>query len=673
MIRHYNIIVYTLLLYNTICGQNINDPDYYPSQIDSTSDPIRRYLKLWSGILKNVAGDTEPSYSPSQNYMGNYQSNDYSNSYNDNNQRPFENLFSMLKNRISGGNLTPQPFRDNSIPVNQPQYNINQISNSLNSGQESLHLPNDKDKGIINEMLLHKLLPRNKGDMYAFTSTTPEPTTTEEVSTTTMKKKKKNKKYRKKTTTVKPTTTTSENIQSTTTSEEVESTTISKKISKNIGKDYKVKVKIGPVTKTTTVAVPTTENMDIEGSGEEIVSMKSEDNSKSTVSIEEESNEVEEIIDNEKNDISTEERSDVDILQETSRESPENVTQEMTTVKNNENNVEKIETEYSQEDSEEESDEEESTITPKKENTNTKEKIVEEEDSSEEEYEEVEDTTEGVPTEAFYVTTTELTTEPTTELTTESTTELTTEMTTTTKKIISEKKKISKNGKKGNINKIVTNKKEKEIKKKVKEPYTIPEAEEEEDFLLPKHSYASQIDAAPETLNDVTTTTKAPSAQAQSVYNFYTNANANSTPNNSNTVVPVSTMVDGMLPLLIPLLAARTPYMQNILDNLVHGVKIKNDAPTIQEDPSLLLMSSEGNKKSTNLLARVDKQLSNIINDVKTTNKNLMQQYISSVKPKQISGTNNNNHQAYYKTKISDVNENKDNIPSRPIYNNKQI
>ncbi|CEF61198.1 Hypothetical protein SRAE_0000032500 [Strongyloides ratti] len=662
---YYNTIICIFLFSNFfyIFGQNINDPDYYPPQIDHNTDPIRRYLKLWSGILRNVAGDTEqPNYYPQNNYVRDYQQNSYQKTYNDYNQKPFENLLQMWKNKIEEITLAPKVYTD-GIPLNQLKPNTNNVNNDAQDFSQSFPdiKNNNNDKEIINEMLLHKLLPRNKGDMYAFTSTTlkPSPTTTTNEVVTKKIKKKIHKKLKKKNTTkiiVDSTLPPNDN---------------------NIGKDYKVKVKIGPTGNAEeTTTVPTTEvstlKIEVEGSGEEI--NNKEDEKFTTLAIdsdEDDTSEAEEVhlnenninkdkVNNNKNLNNT--TSDVVNNNKISKNSNITEVEEKSSKTNDkDNDISEYVEEYSDEENVTESqnlkksnDLESTTIASKiKEDYNVTEYSEEEDGDDDDDDDEEEE--EEVPT--------------TVQSTTTTTTTTTTVATTTTTK---KNKKNDKHPKKEKVSiKEKMNKNNKNNKKKInvekEEKYTIPEAEEEEDFLLPKHSYASQIDSLPD-VESSSTTTKSP-VQGQSVYNFYTNANANSTPNNSNTVVPVNTMVDGILPLLIPLLASRTPYLQNIFDNLASGVKTDNNLTPVKNEN---LISMAKNNKDNNiegdryLLSQVDEKPTHTKEDLKLINKKRTLDYISSVVPKQVSDTINKNNIQYFKTKLPENNSNLDHIPIRP-------
>uniref|UniRef100_A0A0K0EQJ8 ShKT domain-containing protein n=1 Tax=Strongyloides stercoralis TaxID=6248 RepID=A0A0K0EQJ8_STRER len=670
----FNILIFILLFSNIFhtFGQNINDPDYYPSQINPNNDPFRRYLRLWSGILRNVAGDSEPNYYQQTNNVRDYQQNNFLPSYNNYNDKPFENLLQLWKKKIEEINLSPKNYND-GIPISQlkPKPSMENINNNQKDFSSSLsdnninNNNNNNDKEIINEMLLHKLLPRNKGDLYAFTSTTlkPSTTTTKKVISEKIKNKKIKKSKKKNTTKV------------------ISSSTLPTP-NPDIGKNYKAKVRIGPTLNLEeTTIIPSidlsTLKVDVEGSGEEITTIENESSINPLIdSDEEDSGEVEEVHINE-NDIKDQEEDNLDNTNSLEKTNNEVLNNNTTSKNSNSTRVEKNNNKVIEESSKESDNsegveyvEEEDDIDEKnlKNNVTDLNKNVTEgdnkEDNNEIEYSEEEEEEDEEEEEEV------LTTIKPTTTTTMPTTTTTIPTTTTTKKVKSanngkntKQPKKEKSSKPTKPNK--NNKKKIDVEKK--EKYTIPEAEEEEDFLLPNHSYASQIDSIPEVETSSVTTTKSPS-QAQSVYNFYTNANANSTPNNSNTVVPVNTMVDGILPLLIPLLASRTPYLQNMLDNLAYGVKTDNNILPIKNN-SLIEMSKNKNnynEEDENILNQVDKKNSHIKEDKNLLNKKKTLDYISSIRPKRISNTNNKENIQYYKTKLPEIDSNIKNIPMRP-------
>uniref|UniRef100_A0A0N5CDH4 DUF148 domain-containing protein n=1 Tax=Strongyloides papillosus TaxID=174720 RepID=A0A0N5CDH4_STREA len=656
---YYYTIVFILSFYSFFCvfGQNINDPDYYPPQINPNTDPIRRYLRLWSGILRNVAGDSESNYNYNyqQNNVRDFQQNSYQQpSYNEYNQRPFENLLKSWKNRIEEINLTPKSFND-GIPLNQLRSNTNHESNDdqQNYLPSMPNIKSSNDKEIISEMLLHKLLPRNKGDMYAFTSTTLKPPTTttdNEIPPSTVKSKSHKK--------------TSKKNSSKSTSDSPLSLDDS-----NIGKNYKAKVKIGPseeLEKTTITPVTdtTTTETDVEGSGEELTNIEKETITNNIIDSEEEEEEeeeedgeeVEEVVGNEENQKKV---GDLDTTTNLPKVTEKLLNNSTVSKKNNTTEVdEKIIDEKDKDDKENTEDEEyseEQNEVPEAKSENIKSvKNDTLEHDNEEEYNEVEYSSEEE------VSTTTQPTTTTTLLTTTTTKKNKNPSNLKNNKQVKKEKTsgFTKNNKKNHING------KKKAKEEANEPYTIPEAEEEEDFLLPKHSYAAQIDSIPE--SETTSTTKATPSQAQSVYNFYTNANANSTPNNSNTVVPVNTMVDGILPLLIPLLASRTPYLQNMLDNLAYGAKTANDITPVKNESLIPMFSDKNNnhKVEKHLLSPIDKKVSDAIDSIKSIDKRIALDYLKSVVPQQISNTNNGKIKNYYKTKIPEKTSNY--IPLRP-------
>uniref|UniRef100_A0A0K0FLQ4 Uncharacterized protein n=1 Tax=Strongyloides venezuelensis TaxID=75913 RepID=A0A0K0FLQ4_STRVS len=649
---YYYTIVFILSFYSFFCvfGQNINDPDYYPPQINPNTDPIRRYLRLWSGILRNVAGDSESNYNYQQNNIRDFQQNGYQQpSYNEYNQRPFENLLKTWKNRIEEINLTSKSFND-GIPLNQLRSNSNHENNDdqQNYLQSIPNIKSSNDKEIISEMLLHKLLPRNKGDMYAFTSTTLKiPTTTpeNEIPSSTVKSKshkKSNKKNSSKSTSDSPL----------------------PLDDSNIGKNYKAKVKIGPseeLEKTTIAPVTdtTTIETDIEGSGEELTNVEKEKITNNIIDSEEEEEEDDEEVEEvEGNEVNQKKIGDLDITTNLPKVTEELLNNSTISKKNDTTEVDEKKIDKKDKDDKENiEDEEYSEEENEVPETNVKNiKSIKNntlENDNEEEYNEVEySSEEEVST----------TTQPTTTTTLLTTTKIKKNKNPNNlknnKQVKKEKNNSMKNNKKNQIN---DKKKAKEV---INEPYTIPEAEEEEDFLLPKHSYAAQIDSFPE--SETTSTTKATPSQAQSVYNFYTNANANSTPNNSNTVVPVNTMVDGILPLLIPLLASRTPYLQNMLDNLAYGAKTASDFTPIKNESLSPMFSDKKNnhEEEKHLLSPINKKVSDAINSIKSIDKRIALDYINSISPQQVSNTNNGKIQNYYKTKIPEKTSSY--IPLRP-------
>uniref|UniRef100_A0AC35THV5 GATA-type domain-containing protein n=1 Tax=Rhabditophanes sp. KR3021 TaxID=114890 RepID=A0AC35THV5_9BILA len=204
----------------------------------------------------------------------------------------------------------------------------------------------------------------------------------------------------------------------------------------------------------------------------------------------------------------------------------------------------------------------------------------------------------------------------------------------------------------------------KDPSKKAPKKKVIPEAEEEEDFLLPHHKYAAQMDETPNAVN--TTDKSTVSSVPQNVYNFNTNANADSKPENNANLVPVSTMVDGMLPFLLPLLA-QNPFLKQ---SLMHGAPLQPIAEPITEplaNTELVPISSTAQKQieaSNKNFEEVDTQLKEIFDKNNINDKNTLRKLLLAAPPTLVSGSNMKKEAKYYKMKIPEQ-ESQD-VPYRP-------